>query len=164
MLSPEIGCRLSLSLSMHFPLTGHTFPRVFTWASFSASKTTSDAALASMLTAVTANPGNALAQSEYGRTLEAAGKDEAATPYLEQAIKLNPDLPGARNELAMALQRQGRQQEAIPWFQQAIQREPRNVSALTNLGLALTLTGKSQRWPDLLPAGHDDCGARRDPL
>jgi tetratricopeptide (TPR) repeat protein len=103
-----------------------------------------DAALASMLTAVTANPGNALAQSEYGRTLEAAGKDEAATPYLEQAIKLNPDLPGARNELAMALQRQGRQQEAIPWFQQAIQREPRNVSALTNLGLALTLTGKAK--------------------
>jgi tetratricopeptide (TPR) repeat protein len=103
-----------------------------------------DAALASMLTAVTANPVNALAQSEYGRTLEAAGKDEAATPYLEQAIKLNPDLPGAQNELALVLQRQGRQQEAIPWFQQAIQREPRNVSALTNLGLALTLTGKAK--------------------
>jgi len=103
-----------------------------------------DAALASLLTAVTADPGNALALSEYGRTLEAAGKDEAATPYLEQATKLNPDLPGAQNELAMVLQRQGREQEAIPWFQQAIQRDPHSASTLTNLGLALTLIGKAK--------------------
>jgi tetratricopeptide (TPR) repeat protein len=103
-----------------------------------------DAAFASLLTAVTADPGNALAQFEYGRTLEAAGQDEASIAYLQKAIKLNPDLPGAQNELAMVLQRLGRQQEAIPWFQQAIQREPRNASALANLGLALTLTGKAK--------------------
>jgi protein O-GlcNAc transferase len=103
-----------------------------------------DAALASLLTAVTADPASALVQSEYGRTLEAAGKDDAATPYLEQAIKLNPNLPGAQNELAMVLQRQGRQQEAVPWFQQALQRDPHGVSVLTNLGLALTLTGKAK--------------------
>ncbi len=103
-----------------------------------------NAALVSLQAAITLDPGNALAQSEYGRTLEAAGKDEAATPYLEQAIKLNPDLPGVQNELAMALQRLGRQQDAIPWFQEAIKREPRNGSALTNLGLALTLTGKAK--------------------
>ena len=41
-----------------------------------------DRSLASLQAAVTVDPANALAQLEYGRTLEAAGKDEAATPYL----------------------------------------------------------------------------------
>jgi protein O-GlcNAc transferase len=103
-----------------------------------------DSSLATLETAVTAQPANALAQSEYGRTLEAAGKDEVATPYLEQAVKLEPNLPGGQNELAMVLQRQGRQQEAIPWFQQALQHDSHNMSILINLGLALTLTGKAK--------------------
>lgn len=103
-----------------------------------------EASLASLQAAVTASPGNALAQMEYGRSLEAAGQDEAATPHLEEAVTLDPTLNGCQNELAMALQRQGRQQEAIPWFQKAVERDPKNVSALTNLGLALTLTGKAK--------------------
>jgi len=107
-----------------------------------------EGALASLQAAVAAAPANALAQSEYGRTLEAAGQDDAATSHLEEAIRLDADLPGVQNELAMALQRQGRQQEAIPWFQQAVQREPHNISALTNLGLALTLTGKAKEALD----------------
>ena len=103
-----------------------------------------DASLATLQAAVTADPGNALAQFEYGRSLEAAGEDEAATPHLEKAVTVDPALPGSQNELAMVLQRQGRQQEAIPWFQKAIERDPKNVSSLTNLALALTLTGKAQ--------------------
>ena len=101
-------------------------------------------ATTSMQAAVALAPGNALAQSEYGRTLEDAGQDEAAIPHLEQAVSLDPNLPGVQNELAMALQRQGRQLEAIPWFQTAVERDPHNVSSLTNLALALTLTGKAK--------------------
>jgi len=103
-----------------------------------------DASLVSLQMAVAADPANGVAQSEYGRSLEAAGQDEAAAPHLEQAVNLAPELPGTQNELAMALQRLGRQQEAIPWFEKAIEREPHNVSALTNLGLALTLTGNAK--------------------
>jgi len=105
-------------------------------------------ALATLAEAVQMAPGNAMAQFEYGRTLVAAGKDEAATTSLTEAAKLNPQLPGVQNELAMALQRQGRQDEAIPWFRQAVEREPKNVAALTNLGLALTLTGKAKEGLD----------------
>lgn len=114
------------------------------------------ASIASLDAAVAAAPGNAVAQFEYGRTLEAAGQDEAATTHLEQAVKLDPNLPGVQNELAMVLQRQGRQQDAIPWFQQAIQRDPQNASALINLGLALTLTGKAKEALDYFQRAQAD--------
>ena len=93
-------------------------------------------------------PPDAEAFVEYGRTLAAAGRDEAAVPAYEQALKLNPNLPGAAADIAMSLQRMGRQQDAIPWFEKALVAEPRNVSVLTNLGLALTLTGKAKEGLD----------------
>jgi tetratricopeptide (TPR) repeat protein len=106
-----------------------------------------DTALAAFEPAFTQDPNaaaNALAQLEYGRTLEAVGQDEAAMPHLKEAVRLNANLPGAANEFAMVLQRAGRQQEAIQWFEKAVEQEPKNTSALTNLGLALTLTGKAK--------------------
>jgi tetratricopeptide (TPR) repeat protein len=109
-----------------------------------------DDSAAALEAAVRLAPGNAMAQFEYGRTLAAGGKDEAATTNLEEAAKLNPQLPGVQNELAMALQRQGRQDEAIPWFRAAVEREPKNFAALTNLGLALTLTGKAKEGLEFL--------------
>lgn len=93
-------------------------------------------------------PPNPEAFAEYGRTLAAAGRDEAAEPAFEQALKLNPQLPGAAADLAMSLQRLGRQQEAIPWFEKALAADPHNVNVLANLGLALTLTGKAKEALD----------------
>ena len=102
------------------------------------------ASLDTLDAATRVEPPDAEAFVEYGRTLAAAGRDEAAEPVFEQALKLNPDLPGAAADLAMSLQRMGRQQDAIPWFEKALISEPRNVGVLTNLGLALTLTGKAK--------------------
>jgi protein O-GlcNAc transferase len=107
------------------------------------------------------DPPSAEAFLEYGRTLAAAGRDEAAEPALEQALKLNPGLPGAAEDLAMTLQRLGRQQEAIPWFEKALASEPRNPTVLTNLALALTLTGKAKEALDYLARAQSE--SPRDP-
>ena len=106
--------------------------------------------LTTLETVAKAEPLDANADFEYGRTLAAAGRDDEAAGEFEAALKANPDLPGAQLELAMALQRLGRQQEAIPWFEEAVEREPKNASALTNLGLALTLTGKAKGGLEVL--------------
>ncbi len=103
-----------------------------------------EGALDSLKAAVNEAATSAFAQSEYGRTLEAAGQDDAAVSHLQEAVKLDPNLPGGQDELAKTFQRLGRQQEAIPWFQQALQRDPHNVSTMINLGLALTFTGKAK--------------------
>ena len=62
-----------------------------------------DGAVSSLYAATTQDPKNALAQGEYGRTLAAAGQDEAASAHLEQAAQLDPNLAGVQNDLAMAL-------------------------------------------------------------
>lgn len=105
-------------------------------------------ALAALEPMVNAEPPNADAILEYGRTLAASGKDDEARQQFEAVIKLNSKMPGAALELAMALQRLGRQRDAIPWFQQAVAQDPSNASALNNLGLALTLTGKAKEALD----------------
>jgi len=46
------------------------------------------AALSSLEKAVKQEPANALAQFEYGRTLEAVDQDGAAVPYLQEAVRL----------------------------------------------------------------------------
>jgi len=74
------------------------------------------AALSSLEKAVKQEPANALAQFEYGRTLEAVDQDGAAVPYLQEAVRLNPELDGAPNELAMVLQRLGRSRRRFRGF------------------------------------------------
>ena len=101
-------------------------------------------ALATLKAAAEATPVNATALMEYGRTLAAAGEDDAAIEVYQQALKASPADATAALELGMALQREGRQADAIPWFEQALKGDPKSVTALTNLGLAQTMTGKAK--------------------
>lgn len=106
------------------------------------------ASIAALEPAARADPPDMNASLEYGRSLAAAGQDDAAVPAFERALQRDPKQAVGASDLAMALQRLGRQQEAVPWFEKALASDPQNPDILTNLGLALTLTGKAKEALD----------------
>jgi protein O-GlcNAc transferase len=93
-------------------------------------------------------PNDPVAALELGKTLAAAGQDDAAVTVLQRATDLDPASTSAAYQLGLVLERLDRVQQAIPLLQRAVDANPKNAEALTNLGMALCV---GQRAKDAVP-------------
>ena len=78
-----------------------------------------DIAVRELQTAVTLEPGNALALREMGQHLFATGNYELASKFYERAIRANPSDRAAQGYFACTLMRLGRTQAAQTFFNRA---------------------------------------------
>ena len=87
--------------------------------------------------AVSAQPGNAAAHSNYGNVLQALKQFEEALSSYARALKINPDYAEAYYNRGDALQGLKRFEEALDSYQQALKIRPGYAEAYNNRGNAL---------------------------
>jgi len=95
--------------------------------------------------AVTLNPTDAGAYSNYGAALRSAGRPWEALTVISTALELDPEYARGYNNLGNALQSIGgaeRLEEAVRAHSQAIALSPSLASAYSNLGNALRALGR----------------------
>lgn len=98
-----------------------------------------DIGVRELQTAITLDPGNALAQREMGQHLFATGNYELASKFYERAIRLDPTDRTAQGYFACTLLRMGRPQAAQTFFNRAGQGEwSRCMTAVPAPGTAPT--------------------------
>ena len=99
--------------------------------------------------AVTQEPQNAAAQSNYGMVLRALGRHEAALAAYDAALAQQGQFPQAWANRANVLRDLGRSEEAIASYQNAIGQQPDFAQALHGLGL---VHGDLQQWEQSVAA------------
>lgn len=101
-------------------------------------------ALASLDSALAAEPDYAPALGTKGQLFSAQGNDQEARVYLQRAVELEPALFWAHVELAQVLSRLGRAQEALKSVDKVLNDYPEEVSLLREKGNLLSLLGQHQ--------------------
>ena len=84
-----------------------------------------------------ANPGQAVAQNNYGNVLKDLKRFDAALESYERALKINPSYAEARNNRGNALKELRRLDEALASYDQALTLRPDYAEACNNRGIVL---------------------------
>jgi choline-sulfatase len=128
-------------------------------------------ALEAFQSALTADPGNAIALQNIGLTYVQHDRPADAVAAFRKAFAINDRLPRAWNGLGAALERLGRHAEALDCWKRAIALDPEQFEAMLNLGVVAleqgdTALGRESlaRFVASAPPGlfaADICRARR---
>jgi arylsulfatase A-like enzyme/tetratricopeptide (TPR) repeat protein len=100
-------------------------------------------ALEAFESALSADPGNAIAYQNIGLTYVQNGRPAEAVAAFQKAFAINDRLPRAWNGLGAALERLGRHAEALDSWKRAIALDPQQFEAMLNLGVVALEQGKS---------------------
>ena len=92
--------------------------------------------------AVTSNPRDPEAQSNYGNVLKMLGRFEAAVASYDRALSIKPHYPEVLNNRGIVLADMKRFSEALDSYDKALALNPGYAEALFNRGLALWHTGR----------------------
>ncbi len=101
-----------------------------------------------------ANPNNAEAQIDAGRSAHVNGDDKAAISYYEKAIKIDPKNAQAYNNIGNIYFRDMNQpRSAVPYYQKATQADPTYVYGWWNLALAEKALGNNTAAQEAVKEG-----------
>jgi protein O-GlcNAc transferase len=92
--------------------------------------------------AVTSNPRDPEAQSNYGNVLKTLGRFEAALASYDNALAIRPHYPEVLNNRGIVLADMRRFSEALDSYDRALAANPGYAEALFNRGLALWFVGR----------------------
>lgn len=109
------------------------------------------------------DPGSALAQLDFGRTLFAMGRAPDAYAAFVRAAELDPELAAAQHNAGAALEQMARYAEAIPRYERSFALSG-NVGSLVGCANCLLASGRPEdaldtyrRVLDIDPANADAC-------
>jgi arylsulfatase A-like enzyme/tetratricopeptide (TPR) repeat protein len=100
-------------------------------------------ALKAFESALSADPGNAIAYQNIGLTYVQHDRPADAIAAFQKAFAINERLPRAWNGLGAALERLGRHKEALDCWMRAIALDPQQFDAMLNLGVVALEQGET---------------------